>query len=311
MKERGIIAILLALAMCFTGCARGSAQEQTQSKTVSFVDDAGRLVELEPPQRVTVMIGSFADMWCLAGGKDSLVAAANDTWTSFSLDLDESVMNIGDVSSPSLEKIIYSEPELVLASCNTQADVNLMDSFEQAGITAAYFDVKTFEDYLRVLKICTELTGCTENYEMYGEKLQQQVASAIEMQNGEQPSVLYIRATGTSCKVKSSSGSVLGEMLKDLGCINVADSDENLLENLSLEAIMKAEPEYIFVVLQGADTAKAQAMLEKTLLSNPAWSELEAVRESRYYVLDGKLYNLKPNARWGEAYEKLAEILYK
>jgi iron complex transport system substrate-binding protein len=27
-------------------------------------------------------------------------------------------------------------------------------------------------------------------------------------------------------------------------------------------------------------------------------------------VLDNALYNLKPNARWGEAYTKLAEILY-
>ena len=26
--------------------------------------------------------------------------------------------------------------------------------------------------------------------------------------------------------------------------------------------------------------------------------------------MDQQLYNLKPNARWGEAYEKLAEILY-
>ena len=45
-------------------------------------------------------------------------------------------------------------------------------------------------------------------------------------------------------------------------------------------------------------------------MENPAWSGLTAVQEGRVYYLDQKLYNLKPNDRWGEAYEKLADILY-
>ena len=122
--------------------------------------------------------------------------------------------------------------------------------------------------------------------------------------------MLCIRATGVSCKVKGSRDFVLGEMLADLGCVNIADSDESLLEDLSLEAIIAAEPDYIFVVLQGSDPTDAMETLEQTLLQNPAWSELQAVREGRFYTLEHELYNLKPNARWGEAYEELADILY-
>ena len=62
--------------------------------------------------------------------------------------------------------------------------------------------------------------------------------------------------------------------------------------------------------LLGTDPTEAEALLESTLLSNPAWSTLTAVREGRYHVLDNALYNLKPNARWGEAYEELSQILY-
>ena len=50
--------------------------------------------------------------------------------------------------------------------------------------------------------------------------------------------------------------------------------------------------------------------LQQTLLNDPAWSGLKAVQEGRFYTLEHSLYNLKPNARWGEAYEKLADILY-
>ena len=49
---------------------------------------------------------------------------------------------------------------------------------------------------------------------------------------------------------------------------------------------------------------------ETTLLENPAWNTLTAVREGKYFVMDSNLYNLKPNGRWGEAYEQLADILY-
>ena len=99
-------------------------------------------------------------------------------------------------------------------------------------------------------------------------------------------------------------------MLADLGCVNVADRGGALLENLSLEAVIAADPDYIFAVLQGADESKARAVLAGALLDHPAWSGLRAVKEGRFYTLDNKLYNLKPNARWGEAYEKLADILY-
>ena len=53
-----------------------------------------------------------------------------------------------------------------------------------------------------------------------------------------------------------------------------------------------------------------QKTLEKTLLTNPAWQSLRAVQEGNFHTLEHSLYNLKPNARWGEAYEKLADILY-
>ena len=128
--------------------------------------------------------------------------------------------------------------------------------------------------------------------------------------DGSQPTVLYVRSTGSSCKVKNSKNSVLGEMLADLGCVNVADSQTSLLEQLSLEVILEQDPDFIFAVLQGADPTVAQERLEKTLLSNPAWQTLTAVREGRFHILDNQLYNLKPNERWGDAYEQLAEILY-
>ena len=161
-----------------------------------------------------------------------------------------------------------------------------------------------------MLAACPQLTGCPERYAQYGRQVQAQVEQATARQDGSAPRVLYVRATGSSCKVKNSQGTVLGEMLASLGCVNIADSETGLLETLSMETILAEDPEHIFVVLQGSDTTKAEQTLEMSLLSNPAWNELTAVREGRYHVMDQRLYNVKPTARWGEAYEKLAHMLY-
>ena len=64
------------------------------------------------------------------------------------------------------------------------------------------------------------------------------------------------------------------------------------------------------MVTQGSDTEGALNTLQETLTSHPAWASLRAVSEQRYFILDKQLFHYKPNARWGESYEILAEILY-
>lgn len=306
------ICLFAVLCLLLSGCAGGGQASGSASgeKTVSFTDDMGRELTIPRPSRVVTLIASFADVWCLAGGAESLVGVTSAVWTYYDLPLREDVADLGGTKNLNLEALIACQPELVLASCGTDRNVELEETFDKMGIPVAYFSVNDFEDYLRMLKICTELTGAEENYNLYGLAVQEELNAALTRADGSAPSVLYVRATGSGCKVKNSTDSVLGRMLSRLGCRNIADSEGSLLEELSLEVILREDPEYIFVILQSADPADAQKVLETTLLNQPAWQSLTAVREGRYYVMDPNLYNLKPNGRWGEAYENLADILY-
>lgn len=304
------ICILLIVCLVLAGCGKAPKAGGAEGEIVRFTDDLGREVSIPRPNRVVALIASFADVWCLAGGAESLVGVTNAVWTYYDLPLREDVVNLGSAKQLNLEELIACQPELVLASCGTDRNVELEETFEKMGIPTAYFSVNSFEDYLRMLRICTELTGSVENYTSYGLDVQQTVERALARADGSRPSVLYIRATGSGCKVKGSSDTVLGQMLQNLDCRNIADGEHTLLEQLSLEAILREDPEYIFVVLQSADPQDAQMVLETTLLNHPAWQSLTAVQEGKYYVMDPNLYNLKPNGRWGEAYEKLADILY-
>ncbi len=277
-----------------------------------FTDDLGRTVTVESYERTAVLLGSFADVWTLAGGE--VCASAADTWEDFDLALPETTVNLGSLKTLSLEGLFAAEPDFVIAGTRSHKDAAWLETLDAAGITAAYFDVISFDDYLEMLKICTDITGRDDLYEKHGTDVRETVEKTIvsaEKRVAEEgaPTVLLLRAAASGVKAKGSEGTVLGEMLADLGCVNIADNDENLLENLSLESILAAGPDRIFVVPMGGGADETREIVESMFEENPAWRELTAVKEGRVHYMDKRLYNLKPNARWGEAYEKLEAIL--
>ena len=308
-----IIAIIICfsvLSSLLTACS--SEQNEYDQSAVIFTDALGREVSVpKEPERVAALIGSFADVWMLAGG--SVCATAEDAWDDFGLALPDAV-NIGGAHSPNLELIFSVNPDFVIASASTSSNVEMKETLEAAGITVAYFDVDNFSDYLAMLDICTDITERKDLYECNGLAIQSQIEDikqAIEERAlpEEQRTVLLLRAHSSSVKAKGSKGTILGEMLADLGCINIADSDTSLLETLSVESIIRQEPYRIFVVTMGNDTEKAIDNLNQMMNENPAWGTLDAVAEGRLHLMDRKLFNIKPNADWAKSYEKLSEIL--
>ena len=303
--------LLLFSLLCLCACTENKPDSR---ETVTFTDALGREVCVpRNPGRVAALLGSFADIWMLAGGE--LCAAADDAWEDFGLSL-ENAVNIGGAHSPSLELLISSDPEFVIASASTASNVEMKESLETMGITVAYFDVDHFEDYLAMLNICTDITGRKDLYEQNGLSIKKQIDGIKKQyQNADIPEnerkILLLRTASTFVKAKGSRGTILGEMLRDMGCINIADSDTSLLENLSVEAVIRENPHHVFVVTMGSDDEKAKKTLENMINENPAWRTLEAIQSGRLHVMDKKLFNLKPNARFAEAYETLADILQK
>lgn len=305
-----VISCLTVILNTLTAC---SSDESTQNENVvTFTDALGREVMVsKESERVAALIGSFADVWMLAGG--SVCATAEDAWEDFGLDLPNAV-NIGGAHSPNLELIFSAKPDFVIASASTSSNVEMKETLEAAGITVAYFDVDDFEDYLAMLDICTDITGRKDLYVKNGSDIQSQINEIkhhVESRSlpDDQRKVLLLRAHSGSVKAKGSEGTILGEMLADLGCINIADSDTSLLETLSVESIIRQEPYRIFVVTMGNDTQKAIDNFYQMMDENPAWETLEAVADGRLHLMDRKLFNIKPNADWAVSYEKLSDIL--
>ena len=216
------------------------------------------------------------------------------------MNLPKTTINIGSTKKPSLEKVFESNPDFIMASAGTRINVEWKDTLEASNIPTAYFEIFSFEDYLRVLHICTQITGREDLYEQYGLSQQQRIDAVVEKskerlaKEQKAPKVLYLRVSASALYAKSNKDTVLGQMLEDLGCINIADREQSLLENVSIEYILEEEPDYIFIVPMGDNEEGTKAFIENLFQEQPVWNSLTAVKEGRMLYLDKKLYNLKP-----------------
>ena len=319
MKKR-LASLLLALA-ALTACATAPeqpsqpapappAQQDQQSTAYTFTDALGNTVTVDRPQRVVSFYGSFAEMWVLAGG--TLVGTTDDAITQRELPLGDNVTVIGGTKTPNLELALSLEPDFALLSADTSDHVQAAETLRAAGVPCAFFRVDYLEDYLAAMEICTAITGRSDLYEQNAQRVEQQAQAVIQRvrprlaQNP--PTALLIRAYSTGAKAKGMDN-LAGVILHELGVKNLVEDHPSLLEELSMEEIISADPDYIFVTTMGSSSQKALDALQDGIQSNPAWASLSAVQNDRYILLPEDLFHYKPNDRWGESYAYLANIL--
>lgn len=301
---------LLVLSALLTGC--GAAAAPAEAGFYAFTDDTGREIVLaEPPRRVAVLFSSFADIWTTAGGEIA-ITVGETVERGFA---PENVLLVDEGAGKSIDRelLVSYEPDLVICSADIAAQADTADFLNSAGIPAAQFHVESFEEYLSMLRICTDITADAEAFDTYGLQVKQRVdqvrAENSELHTGYQPSILFIRAGSkySATKAKTAEDNFVCAMLKELGTCNIAEKAPVLLDGLSFEEILLSNPDFIFISTMGDEEA-ARAYMD-SVLAEEGWQHLDAIRAGRWAYLPKDLFQFKPNARWDEAYAHLANLL--
>lgn len=299
---------LIACILLLGGCA---VQQEDGERGYTFTDDTGaELCVPYNPKTVAVLTSSLADLWITAGGRVTITVA--ETVERGFADLDVVLVDDGAGKTVNLELLIASKPDFVLYSAELPGQVACADALRAAGIPAAGVCVETFDDYLQLLKICTDIVRNEAAYQTHGTQLQTRVNDFIELgcSKQSQPKILFVRAGSSAkyTKAKTADNHFVCKMLAELGTVNIADTAPILLDGLSLEAVLMEDPDIIFFTAMGDEAAGAAYM--QSLLADPVWQTLTAVKTGRVHQLPKDLFQYKPNARWDEAYDYLMELLY-
>lgn len=293
--------LLRALCACLVALLLGGT-----ALAVDFTDANGRAVSVESPERVVALYGSYGDVWRIAGG--ALAGTTSDILAG-----DDGAAELGSHTEPNMELLFSLDPDFVILSADTSEHAEIAKVLDSAKVPYAFFSHQDFRGYMEMVKLFTEITGREDLYEQQVEQVEKPILAMMDeaagMEGEDPPTALLLRAYSTGVRCKGSEGTVAGCILKDMGFVNLADGESPLAENLSMETILMADPDYIFVTTMGSSTEAALTSMASLFTDNPAWAGLSAVKSNHYFVLDKELFHQHPNARWAEAYELILNIL--
>ncbi len=293
----------LAALLLMTGCVTSGPPTVAQGTAITDAD--GRTALLSPWDRVVVCYGSFADCWLLAGG--TLAGVTEDAVTEHGLDVGDAAV-VGTVKHINMEQLIALAPDYVILSADLAVHRQLAPMLDQLGIAYGFFRVDTFADYDALMTQFCAVMARPDCYERYVTRPAQAIEALRAKIPADSRSVLLMRVYSTGMKAKSDDN-LAGQILREFGLHNIADDAPSMLEDLSVEQIIRTDPDFIFVSTMGSE-AGAQTFLWERVENDPAWSGLTAVAQGQYVMLPKDLFHYKPNERWDESYAYLAKILY-
>lgn len=299
---RRVIAVLLALTLIVVlGAPLASAQEEGEPRTI--VDFVGRQVTLEaPPQRIVGMSASISEMLFAIGVTPVGVTSGMDYPPEAA-----SLPDFGTGYQPNLEALAALEPDLIIG--NAQLNMGFVDKLEAIAPTIMVMTM-TASDVPQNVRLLGQATWHDTEAEYLARAYDGYLALADKLGAGQEgPSIVFIVGT-LDVPNYGKSATYFGDMAKRLGATNIADGEADAgpfpgYAQLSVEAVVDADPDFVFTVTRGAPTP-----MPETMASDPIWSSLSAFQNGRVIELDNRLFVESPGPRFIEAMAQLYDIFY-
>lgn len=286
------------------------------------VTDGGTITIAKNPEKTLNLYASFTTLWYEAGGTvigcigGSSSVELYREYIGRDITQDEGVTVVATSSAGKnwdVETIIEMNPDLIICSTAMSGYSTIQAPAAAAGIPLIAVSYDDFSDYLKWFKVFCNINGQPELWDSIAMKALDEVLDVLLEAPAEDNPTVFSMFSGSNSLQANTSNTVVGGMIDALNAVNIVDTWENTTGaerlDINLETVFAANPDIIIVQCHAGAEA-AQAQVEELYGDNPVWQSLDAVKNGRVYYLEKTLFHNKPNSRFAEAYQKLAEILY-
>lgn len=275
-------------------------------------DSMGRLVTIPgQPQRVIILNSSNLGLYVEAGG----APVGRGTCEIVPAALQDKIKHIPTVGlpcKPDLERILAMKPDLVIGMA-FPAHQSLAAVLERKGIPTMLQTFARYADVLEALQFYGELNAKSDLAAQKIAAIEDHRQALIAQTSGQpSPRALIVWASADGLYAALST-SFIGDMVKRLGAVNVADlltpADEKAAyAPLDYKGILAAQPDVVLVIDHRFGEKANQGM---QFWHESLWQGLRAVRQNCVYSLPFALFAVNPGAQIEEAMDVLAGFLYK
>lgn len=264
-------------------------------------DDLSREIEFDrAPKRIVSLAPSHTEILFSLGLADNIVGLTDYCNCPFET---EKKQKIGTFANPDIEKIIASNPDLILGFGTIQ--IPAVKELEKRGQKVFWIYPHSVKDTLDSFERIGEITGT----KIAARQLKQNVIREIEsvqkrlgnIPEDKRPAIF--RVMGLSPLATIGGDSFQTDVFYHAGGKNVfADIKKDFFE-VDLQDLIKRNPYMILICGKDAEEARQKVRNQK------GWVELEAVRRNRIFVISCDLI-CRPGPHIAESTKEIANYLY-
>lgn len=299
-KARRVVPLLLVLwlAACGEPEAR-AARSASPDSTVAVTDDTGSEVRLPRPARRIVSLIPSANETLLALGVGDRIVGRTRYDREAALD---TLPSVGGGLDPSLEVLLALRPELVVA-WEGERSRGLRPRLAEMGIPVFGLAADDTADVFRSIRQLGVLSGTEHAADSLAASIRAELAAVrASIQGRPAPSVFYV--VWDDPPMTAGPNTFIGQLIEVAGGRNVFPDAPSDWPNVSLEEVVRRQPEYV-VFAKGEGTTRSLEALRVA----PGWRELRAVREGRVIWLPARLME-RPGPQIGRAARALRDALH-
>lgn len=282
--------------LCFSGAIRSAGS--AGGFPLAMDDDRGVTVRrTAPPRRVVSLAPSLTEIVFLLGREEVLAGVTR--FCNFP-PAASSLPRIGGVTDPDVERIVALSPDLVL--CTTDGNPReKVAALEGMGIPCFAVAPQDLPAVLATIERVGALLGRADRGRAEAAALRrrmERVRVAAGGKAGAGPLAMFV--VSTSPIIAAGNGTFMDELLRLAGARNAASRFSGRYPRLSVEDLVAARPEVIFVAGM-AGVARFPAEVA-------GWKEVPAFRDGAVVTLDGDVVT-RPGPRLVTALEEIADAL--
>lgn len=310
-KAKKLLSLLLVVIMIFSLAACGkneanapasgnedSNKEDNQNAVYpfKFTDDSGKEIVLDKsPDKIASGSPAITEIIYAVKGEDKLVGVTDYCNYPEAATRKEKT---GDYNGPNVEKLIELGVNLYITD-HVADDVR--KQLEDASITVVILEAKNYNDVYNKVELVGKMLDKKAGAE----------STLIEMKARE----VYVLKAIKEAKGKkvfhevwhdplmtSGPGSFIDEMIKMLGCENIASDAVSAYAEFSVETLIERNPEVYITANDGMKTIE-------DIKARTGYDQIDAIKNDKIYFLDPDIIS-RPGPRIVEGLEILAEAIY-
>lgn len=302
--------LLTLLTACTPAPPPPSTLAPTLPTPLEITDTTGHTVQLpEPPQRIVIAgkaIFMLQDtVYLFEEAHQRVVGLENRKQSAYNFlpVIDENIPEIAVLeANAGPEQIAALNPDLVLMK--SYMAENYREPLQKLGIPSLYLDLETPQAFYADLEVLGQVFGNPERaqeiIDFYQTRVEEVETSLAEVEESQKPTVLLLEysAQGEEIAFSVPPVSWLQTSLVEMAGGKPIWTDTELGRGwtvANLEQIAAWNPDKIFII----DYAGNASQVVETLMADPLWAELTAVREDQLYAFAFDFYSWdQPDTRW-------------